>query len=162
MATRRHGTAGRWAPGLLSAGAGILLYRTIALIAGGARRVLERWVVWLTFLEMAIDVVTSGSAARWWQSRNPDHAHVALVAGACAALVHAVRVAVFVVGRTGPWIDFDVREDARADHGERWTWPQVVFAGTLSTFGVIGVVVIWMVRRPRVAAESASSVLPTF
>jgi hypothetical protein len=144
----------------LSAGAGILLYRTIALIAGGARKVLERWVVWLTFLEMAIDVVTFGSALRWWRSKNPDHARSALVAGACATLVHAGRVAVFVVGRTGPWIDFDVREDARADHDERWTWPQVVFAGTLSTFGVVGVVVIWIVRTRRVAVESAGSVLP--
>lgn len=142
------------------AGAGILLYRTLALIAGGARSVLKPWVIWLTFLEMAIDVITMGAASRWWQSRNADDRGPALAAGASATVVHAVRVAVFVLGRTGPWIDIDVREDARANHDERWTWPQVVFAGTLATAGVAGVVMIWIVRRCRFRSRSAGSSAP--
>ena len=161
MTTWRHDTTGRRAPGLLFAGAGILLYRTIALVAGGARRVLKPWVVGLTYLETAIDVVTMGAAVRWWRSRNPEHAHPALVAGACATLLHAVRVAVFVIGRTGPWVDFDVRKEARADHDERWTWAQVVFAGVLSISGVVGVIAIWIVRRRRSAGGSAEPATTT-
>ena len=121
MTPRRQEVARRWAPGLLFTGAGLLLYRTIALLLGGARTVLKPWVVQLTYVEMAIDAITMLSATRWWSSRNPDHAHPALVAGAATTLVHAGRVAVFVVGRTGPWVDFDVREDQRAGHDARWT-----------------------------------------
>lgn len=153
MATIRREVAGRWAPGMLIVGAGVLFYRTIALIRGGARKVLKPWVVQLTFVEMAIDAFTMLSAARWWRSRNPDHADLALTAGACATLVHAGRVAVFVLGRTGPWVDFDVRQDARAGHDKRWTWSQVVFAGTLSALGVIGVVTIWVARRCRATSR---------
>jgi hypothetical protein len=134
-------------PGLLFAGAGILLYRTIALLAGGARKVLKPWVVVLTFIEMLADIVTLGAAARWWRSRAARDEPLPLRAGAVATLLHAGRVLVFVLGRTGPWIDFDVRPEQRADHDERWTWPGVVFAGVMSVLGVVGVVIIWCVRR---------------
>ena len=134
-------------PGLLIAGSGILLFRTIALLATGARAVLKRWVVGLTLAEMLIDVVTIAKSARWWWTRDPRHARLAMRAGEAATVLHAVRVAVFVLGRTGPWKDFDVRPDKRADHSERWTWAQVVFAGVLSVLGVIGVLVIWLARR---------------
>ncbi len=147
MTATRCEAGSRWAPGLLLLGAGFLLYRTLALVAGGARRVLAPWVVGLTYLEMAIDAVTMTWAARWWRSRSPAHASPALRAGAGATLVHALRVAVFVVGRTGPWVDVDVREEERARHDERWTWAQVVFAGTMSVLGVIGVFVVWITRR---------------
>lgn len=43
-----HPSDSRRAPVLLFVGAGILLSRTIALLAGGARRVLQPWVVALT------------------------------------------------------------------------------------------------------------------
>jgi hypothetical protein len=152
MAEARHGTtSSRWAPELLIAGAGILFARTVALIAGGARKVLQPWVVGLTYLEMAIDLVSIATAARWCRSRQPDQARWALRAGAAATFLHAGRVAVFVIGRTGPWVDFDVREEQRDGHDERWTWPQVVFAGTMSALGVVGVLVIGLVRRRRVA-----------
>ena len=48
--------SGRWNAGLLFGGAGILLYRTLALLAGGAALVLKPWVVALTLVEMALDV----------------------------------------------------------------------------------------------------------
>ena len=137
----------RLSPGLLIFGAGILLFRTIALLAAGARTLLKRWVVGLTLAEMLIDVVTIAKSARWWWTRDPCHVRLAMRAGAAATVLHAVRVAVFVLGRTGPWKDFDVRPDKRADHNERWTWAQVVFASVLSVLGVIGVLVIWLARR---------------
>lgn len=65
-------------PSLLIAGAGVLLYRTIALLAGGARAVLKSWVVALTFIEMIVDIVTVLGAARWWRSRTPRHARLPL------------------------------------------------------------------------------------
>ncbi len=134
-------------PGLLVAGAGVLLYRTIALLAGEARAVLKSWVVALTVIEMIVDFVTVLGAVRWWRSRTPRHARLPLRVAAAATLLHSVRVLVFVVGRTGPWVDFDVRREHRADHRERWRWAEVVFAGVMSAFGVIGVVVVWCCRR---------------
>lgn len=137
----------RCGPGLLIAGACVLLYRTVALLAGEARAVLKRWVVALTVIEMIVDVVTVIAAARWWRTRAPAHSRLPMRAGAVATVVHAGRVLVFVLGRTGPLADFDVRPERRADHRERWSWAQVVVAGVLSTLGLIGVVAIWRVRR---------------
>jgi len=144
----------RASPGLLIAGAGILLYRTIALLAGGAGRILKRWVVGLTIVEMVVDIFTMVGGARWWVSREPTEASLALRAGAVATLLHALRVAVFVLGRTGPCVDFDVRPEKRATHKERWNWKQVAFAGILSVLGVIGVLVIWLVRRKRPVGQT--------
>jgi hypothetical protein len=143
--------SGRLGPALVLGGAGILLYRTIALILSEARRVLQRWVIALTFAEMAIDVLTMIASARWLVTRSTAHAHLPLRAGAVAALLHAARVLVFVVGRTGPWRDLDVRPEHREDHDERWTWAQVVFAGTMSILGVVGVGVVWLARRQAAA-----------
>jgi hypothetical protein len=136
----------RCGPGLLIGGACVLIYRTIALLAGEARTVLKRWVVALTVLEMFVDVVTVVAAARWWRTRAPGHTRVPLRVGAVATCLHAVRVLVFVLGRTGPWVDFDVRPEHRADHRRRWNWAQVVFAGVMSTLGIIGAVAVWHVR----------------
>ncbi|MDH3683192.1 MAG: hypothetical protein OEV40_24980 [Acidimicrobiia bacterium] len=139
--------AGRRPAALLFGGAGILLYRTVALLAGSGRVVLKPWVVALTFIEMALDCVTMAGSARWWLTRCAGHARLPLRAGVAATLLHAARVSVFVLGRTGPWRDFDVRPEHRADHDERWTWSQVVLASVLSVLGVIGVVVVWWFRR---------------
>ena len=128
-------------------GAGILLYRTIALLEGGARRVLQWWVVGLTILEMLLDTMTLVAAARWWRSGRERDAPLPLRFGAAATLLHAARVGVFVAGRTGPWVDFDVKPERRADHRDRWTWPQVVFAGVMSVLGVAGTLLVWRVRR---------------
>jgi hypothetical protein len=145
MGGGRH--ARRQAPVLLFGGAGVLLGRTIALLGGGAARVLRPWVVALTWIEMAVDAVTMAGALRWFRSGDPAHARLPMRAGATAALLHAARVAVFILGRTRPCRDFDVRPEKRADHDERWTWGQVVFAGVMSIAGVVGVAVVWRSRR---------------
>jgi hypothetical protein len=134
-------------PALLLGGAGILFSRTIVLITGHARTVLKRWVMALTVAEMMIDLATGLAAARWWRSGTPDDGRLALRAGAVATLLHASRVLVFVVGRTGPWVDFDVRPEHREGHRERWSWSGVVFAAVMSTLGLVGVAVTWRARR---------------
>ncbi len=131
---------------LLFGGAAILVYRTVALLRG-ARSVLKRWVVALTVAEMAVDLATMRAAARWWVTGDPHSSRGAMRFGAAATLLHAMRVSVFVLGRTGPWKDFDVRAEHRADHGQRWTWGGVIFAGVMSTLGVLGAGIIWQVRR---------------
>lgn len=149
--------ARRAGPGLLLAGAGILLYRTVALLARGARKVLQGWVVGLTILEMFLDTVTLVGAARWWRSGRERDASLPLRFGAAATLLHAARVSIFVVGRTGPWVDVDVRPERRADHRERWTWSQVVFAGVMSVLGVFGVLIVWRVRRRSTGAPCCAA-----
>lgn len=139
--------SGRPHPALLLGGAGILFGRTVALVVGGATAVLRPWVVALTFVEMALDAVTMIGSLRWWVSRSTPHSRLPLRSASAATLLHAARVLVFVLGRTGPWVDLDVRPEQRAGHGERWTWSQVVFAGVLSILGVVGVVVVWRVGR---------------
>ena len=136
----------RIGPALLFGGAAILVYRTVALLSG-ARSVLKRWVVALTIVEMAVDIATMFAAMRWWVTRDPHHSRPAMRFGAAATLLHAMRVSVFVLGRTGPWRDFDVRPEHRPDHDQRWTWGGVIFAGVMSALGVFGVGVIWQLRR---------------
>ncbi len=87
------------------------------------------------------------SALLWWISNDKNRASLALRFGAAAALVHAARVLVFVLGRIGPWIDFDVRPEHRALHFTRWTWGGVYLAAVLAILGVIGVFIIWRLRR---------------
>ena len=108
---------------------------------------LQPWVVALTYLEMALDLLTIAGAVRWWRSGSAAESRLPLRVGAAATLLHAVRVLVFVVGRVGPWVDVDVRPEERAGHGDRWTWGEVVFAGTMSVLGVVGAGVIWRRRR---------------
>ena len=87
------------------------------------------------------------SSVFWWISNNEAKASIPLRLGATAAILHAVRVLIFVLGRFGPWIDFDVRPEHRALHYTRWSWPGVYFAAILTVLGVIGVLVIWTLRR---------------
>jgi hypothetical protein len=63
---------------------------------------------------------------------------------AAAAIFHALRVLVFVIGRVGPWINFDVRPEHHEAHSDTWTWTGVYFAGIMAVLGVIGVIIIWI------------------
>jgi hypothetical protein len=42
----------------------------------------------------------------------------------------------YVLGRPGPWVDFDARLDQRAANAERWNRSEVYFAGVLSISGM--------------------------
>jgi hypothetical protein len=135
---------------LLALGACILLYRTVTMISQGALGILVVWVSILLMAEMLVDLGCLLGAVRWWISRDRAKGTLALRLGAAAAVLHALRVLVFVLGRTGPWIDFDVRPEHRAVHGDTWTWTGVWFAAIMAVMGVAGVIVIWgLIRRAR-------------
>lgn len=132
---------------LLALGACILLFRTIAMISGGSLAILVLWVSVLLIAELLMDASCLLASVRWWIANNPGKSHLALKLGASAAILHAIRVLIFVLGRTGPWKDFDVRPEQRAMHYTRWSWTGVCFAGIMSVLGVIGVLIIWRLRR---------------
>ncbi len=132
---------------LLFLGAAFLLYRTIAMLAGGAFHRLVPWVVALLLLELAIDAVTMAACLRWGATLVPRHGLQVFRLTAAVVIVHAARVLVFVLGRVGPWVDFDVQPWARAEHAERWTWFGVYFAGGMSVLSVVVLVVVWLYWR---------------
>lgn len=134
---------------LLAVGAGILLTRTLLMLAEGALGVLVPWVSALLILECSLASLTVLASLRWWASGTERDAQVALRTGAVVTVLHAVRVLIFVLGRTGPWVDFDVRPAQRALHPERWSWGEVYFASVLSVLGLAAVVFIWQILRTR-------------
>ncbi|NIM90193.1 MAG: hypothetical protein GTO17_04515 [Candidatus Aminicenantes bacterium] len=132
---------------LLVLGAGFLFFRTIMMLSQGALDVLVLWASALLIAEMLLDAAWLLSSVRWWITNDKNKDRIPLRLGAAAVLFHAVRVLVFVLGRIGPWIDFDVRPVHRALHAARWNWEGVYFAAIMSALSVIGVVIIWIFRR---------------
>ena len=104
---------------LLALGATILLSPTLVMLTQGALSVLVLWVSGLLILELILVITTLLGAVRWWMTSAQKDAVFALRAGAAATILHALRVLIFVLGRTGPWIDFDVKPEHRALHSER-------------------------------------------
>jgi hypothetical protein len=137
----------RFYASLVILGAGLLLFRTLTMLFQGVFEILTLWVFILLIVEMSIDAGCIITAIPWWIKNDKNEDSIPLQFGAAAALLHAFRVLIFVIGRMGPWIDFDVRPEQRAIHYTRWTWGEVYFAATLSVLGVIGVFVIWAVRK---------------
>ena len=133
--------------GLLFFGACILLYRTITMLVQGNLGILVWWVSLLLVAEFLIDLGCASSSVAWWISNDARMDKIPLRLGAAAALLHAFRVLIFVIGRVGPWINFDVRPEHRALHYTRWEMGQVYSAAIMSILGIIGVVVIWRNRR---------------
>lgn len=119
------------------------------MILGGAFEILMPWVFILLIVELLLDGVCFISSILWWISNDPNKASLPLRLGAAATLFHAFRVLIFVLGRTGPWINFDVRPEQRILHYMRWTWPEVYFASIMSVLGIIGVIIIWQIRRQK-------------
>jgi len=113
----------------------------------GALDVLVLWVAVLLIAELLIDAGCLLSSIRWLIANDRSKASIPLRMGAAAASLHAVRVLIFVFGRVGPWMDFDVRPEHRALHATRWSWGWLYFAAIMSVLGVIGVITIWALRR---------------
>jgi len=132
---------------LLILGACILIYRALSMLSQGALGVLVLWVSVLLIAELLIDLGCLLSSVKWWIANEKSKASIPLRLGASAAILHAIRVLTFVLGRVGPWIDFDVRPEHRALHVTRWSWTGVYFATILSIMGVTGVIIIWIIRR---------------
>ena len=127
-------------------GAGILVYRTLSMMLfENAFELLVSWVILLLIAEFIIDLGCIGFSVRWWKSNDRSKAGPALRLGAAAALLHALRVLVYVLGRTGPWFNFDVKPEYHSSYTFDWFW--VYFAAILSIMGVLGVLVIWLIIR---------------
>ncbi len=117
------------------------------MIVSGALGFQMPWVAALLVLELLLDAATVGTSARWWLSCSEKNATVPLRLAAAAIVLHAVRVAVFTLGRVGPWHEFDIRPEYRLQLVASSTLGQVYLASMLSIAGVLGVVVIWYRRR---------------
>ena len=132
---------------LLFIGAAFLLYRTLAMVSAGALQTLMPWVNFLLMLELIADGIAMVVCAAWAISGRPEQVRAVIRATTVVVLLHALRVLIFVLGRTGPWVDFDVKPEARAHHADSWTWGDVYFAGTMSAISVIALIVFWLYWR---------------
>jgi hypothetical protein len=129
-------------------GAGVLLFRTVRMMF--VEEVFTRLVWWaaaLTVAEFLIDLGCLAASMRWLVTADRSHSRAALRLGAVAAVFHALRVLIYVRGRVGPWVNFDVRPEQRASYSYDIFW--VYFAAVLAALGVIGVVVIRRIIRRR-------------
>ncbi len=98
----------------------------------------------LLMFELVIDLVWLFQAAKWWISPDKQKIKKTLNFAAAAIILPAIRVLVFVMGRMGPWIDFDRKPEYSPLQYSEWGW--LYFAGKMSVLGVIGVIVVWRIR----------------
>ena len=133
--------------GLLALGACILIYRTITMVAQGSLVILVLWVSVLLIAELLIDASCLAACLNWWIKNDHAHSYLPLRLGTAAALVHAIRVLIFALGRTESFLNFDVRPDQIEAHSATWSCTGVYFASIMAVLGVIGVLVIWRLRR---------------
>lgn len=131
---------------LLILGASILLFRTVRMmLVEEALEILVTWVIGLLISEFLIDLFCVISSIRWFILNDRLKATIPLWLGAAATILHAIRVLIYVIGRVGPWINFDVKPEYRESYTFSWFW--VYFAAILSILGVMGVIVIWQIIR---------------
>ncbi len=110
-----------------------------------ALNILNSWVIVLLFSESFIDLFCIIFSIRWFISNDNSKDSIPLRLGSAAAVFHAFRVLIYVLGRTGPWVNFDVKPEYRSLYVFNYFW--VLFAAILSILGIIGVVIIWLYRR---------------
>jgi hypothetical protein len=127
---------------LLALGACILLYRTIMMISGGYLSTLVFIVAALLVLEFLLDLGWLVGSVRWWIRNDSKRPGSTLRLAAAAIILHAIRVYIFILGRTGPWYEFDVRPEFRTGPPETLQGTWIYFAGIMATLGVIGVIVV--------------------
>ena len=136
-----------WAT-FLALGASFLIYRTIWLIAHGYLVKYTWWVAVLLVAEMLVDITCLLSVIRWWiYSGDIPARRLALRLTVAVVVLHALRVAVFVVGCIGPWIAWDVRPEYRVDHASGWTWTGFWIAVIGAITSLLTVLVVWFVMR---------------
>lgn len=146
---RRAHRYGRLTAAGVVGGGGFLLGRTIALIAGGSLTTMVGWAAGLLLVELSIDAAAAAAGVRWLLSGKAEHGATASRVVGVMIAVHAVRVAVYVLGRTGPWVDFDVRPEHRTDPAETRSPAGVWVAGTGAAVSVIALLVVWRCRTRR-------------
>ena len=132
---------------LLILGSAFLLYRTLHLVITGNLTLFTWWVSALLLMEMTTDLASLAASVWWYRTNDPGQDRLPLRLATAVVFLHAFRVLIFVLGRTGPWINFDVRPEFHATHGERWSWTWVWFAAIMSILGMATVLLIWLIRR---------------
>jgi len=132
---------------LVGIGIWVLLTRTILMTAQGWLAKFVPWVAALLALELLLNVGVFLTATWWWIGATERRSIPPLRLTAATVIVHAVRVAIFVLGETGPWHDFDVRPIFRTGSVAEWHW--VVFAAVLAALSLVGLTVVWRHRRAR-------------
>jgi hypothetical protein len=133
--------------GLLALGACILICRTSTMVIQGSLSILVPWVSGLLIAEFLIDLGCLLACIHWWIKNEHKHSYLPLRLGTAAALLHAIRVLIFVLGRTERFHNFDVRPEMYEQHMGTWGWSGVYFAAVMALLGVCGVLVIWRIRR---------------
>jgi hypothetical protein len=124
-------------------GACILLFRTIRLLTvENGWEQLAVWVIILTFLEMTIDLLCIIFSFQWLFNSSERVKKISLKFGAAAAIFHAFRVLIYVIGRIGPLRNFDLKPHFRQSQNVEIFW--VYFASGLSILGIIIVIIIWL------------------
>jgi len=91
---------------------------------------------------MTIDALCIIFSFQWLIRNSKTHKSISLRFGAAATVFHAFRVLIYVLGRTGPWINFDIKPQYRHEHTVDFFW--VYFAAILSVLGILGVMIIWI------------------
>ena len=132
---------------IIGLGIWVLLLRTILMTAQGYLVTFVPWVAALLALELLLNVSIFVSAAWWWMGANASRARLPLHLTTATIIIHAIRVLVFVLGRTGPWHDFDVRAIHRTSSDPEWHW--VIFAAILAILSPIALASVWLRRRSR-------------
>ena len=136
--------------------ASILLFRTVRMmLVEEAFEILVAWVIGLLILEFLIDLGCVLSSIRWATTGKKIHARLPLRLGALTTILHAVRVLIYILGRTGPWVNFDVKPEYHESYVFEWFW--VYYAGILSISGIIVVIVIWSIMRKKSKDTSVRS-----
>ena len=129
-------------PMLMILGASILLFRTMRLLTvENGWEILAIWVIACTFIEMLIDLICIAFSISWLLKTNLNSKRISLRLGAAAAIFHAFRVLIYVIGRIGPFYNFDRKPQFQTTQDGEMFW--VYFASVLSILGIIGVIVIW-------------------
>lgn len=137
-----HWTRQRLYASFLALGAIILLFRTLWMIlVEDAYNILVWWVFVLLVLELLIDLGCIAGSIRWFESGSREKARLPLQMGASATILHAFRVLIYVLGRVGPWKNFDLKPDFHSFENVDMFW--LYFAGILSVAGIVGLIVIW-------------------
>lgn len=107
--------------------------------------ILVGWVYGLLIVEFMLTIGCLLAATRWFVLSKWQYASTALKFGVWAVMLHAVRVLVLVLGRTGPWMNFDVRPEYQSVFALDWFW--VYFSVGFSALALIGLYVVWRLWR---------------
>lgn len=153
----RAGATSRAAAAFLTLGGAFLTYRAATLIGQGHAAQYVPWLEVLTYVELVLAAATT-LAALGWLIRGAAWVRPTLRLTAALVVLHAVRVAVFVLARTGPAVDFDIQSGYRPLPADAWTWAEVWIAGGLAALSLVVLVVVW--RRRRLTATRAAGRRP--